>query len=194
MPGISENMTDHRTMTDDELYSLYLKGDGASGDELMLRYADVLTGYVEGFVDDYHEAEDIMIDSFATILVGKPKINEGNFKAYLFKVARNKACHLWKRRYKINEFSLSDDETAEELISEAIGPEGKMLNDERAQTVGKCLNRIAPQYREALWLVYCMDLSHEQAAEILKCNKKKINNLVTNGKAALKKELEKEEI
>ena len=37
-------------MSDDQLYRQYLAGDAAAGDELMLRYADVLTAYLDGFL------------------------------------------------------------------------------------------------------------------------------------------------
>ena len=42
--------------------------------------------------------------------------------------------------------------------------------------------------------MYGTGLSHEQAAKILGCNKKRINNLITNGKIRLRSELEKEGI
>ncbi len=53
---------------------------------------------------------------------------------------------------------------------------------------------MAPQYREALWLIYGMQFKYEEAAAIMGCGKKRINNLLVNGKAALRSELEKEGI
>ena len=59
-------------MTDDELYREYLDGDSSAGDRLMLRYGDVLTAYLDGFLHNAHDAEDLMLDCFAVILVNKP--------------------------------------------------------------------------------------------------------------------------
>ena len=181
---------DKKTLTtDDELYNGYLGGNAQAGDELMLRYGDALTAYLFSFIGDHHDAEDLMLDSFASILVRKPKIGEGCFKAYLFKTARHKACRLWRKKLKQNEFSLPDD-----IISEEVSPERKTVIDENISALHKCLNLIPTQYREALWLKYAMDLSYDQAAQIMVCSRKKIDNLLMNGKKTLRKELEREGI
>ena len=184
---------------DDELYARFLEGDMGAGDALMLRYSDTLTGYLCSFLKDPRDAEDLMIDCFTVILVDRPKIREGCFVAYLFRVAHNKACSLWKRKQSRSEFILPED--AESFISQQEAgaskegcPEAEILAGERAFILRKCLNRIAPQYREALWLVYGMQFSYDQAAQILRCGRKRINNLLVNGKKALRSVLEKEGI
>ena len=176
-------------MTDNQLYLQYLSGDGAAGDKLMLRYADALTAYLDGFLHNAYDAEDLMLDCFTVILVTRPAISEGHFRAYLFKMARNKANHLWKLRLRQPEFSLDED-----LPMEGSSPEDTLWQSERSATLQRCLNRIAPQYREALWLFYYMDLSYEQAASVMGCSKKKIDNLLNNGRNRLRLELEKEGI
>ncbi len=176
-------------LSDDELYKRYLSGDMASGDALMLRYGDMLTAYLTSFTGNECDAEDLMLDSFTVILVDKPRIGEGAFKAYLFKVARHKACRLYRKKVRLNEFELPEDVEAADS-----DPDIDILERERDETIKKCLGRIAPQYREALWLVYCMEFSYDQAAKVLKCTSKRIDNLLSNGKKALKAELEKEGI
>ena len=176
-------------MTDDQLYCAYLSGDQTAGDQLMLRYADVLTVYLDAFLHNVQDAEDRMLECFTVILVNKPSIGEGNFRAYLFKVARNKAGRLWRLRFKQQEFSL--DET---IPMEGNSPEDIVWEGERSAILRKCLTRIAPQYREALWLVYFMDMSYEQAAKIMRCKKKRVEDLLRNGKKRLRLELEKEGI
>ena len=174
-------------MSDDELYRQYLAGDQSAGDQLMLRYADTLTAYLDAFVHNVQDAEDLMLDCFTVILVGKPSIGEGNFRAYLFKTARNKAAHLWRLRFRQQEFSL--DET---IPVEGDSPEDVVWEGERSAVLWKCLNRIAPQYREALWLFYFMDMSYEQASKVMRCTTKRIEDLLRNGKKRLRLELEKE--
>ena len=180
-------------MSDDQLYQQYLSGNQSAGDELMLRYGDALTAYLDGFLHNAQDAEDLMLDCFTVILVDKPKIAEGCFRTYLFKIARNKANHLWKIRFRRQEFSL--DETLSEMIpAPESSPEETAWQRERSAILHRCLNRIAPQYREALWLVYMMDMSYANAAAVLGCNTKRIENLLNNGKARLRLELEKEGI
>ena len=180
-------------MSDDQLYQEYLSGDPSAGDDLMLRYADSLTAYLDAFLHNAQDAEDLMLDCFSVILVDKPKIADGRFRAYLFKMARNKVNHLWKLRFKRQEFSL--DETLGESIPAADpSPEDVVLRKENRIALQRCLNRIAPQYREALWLFYFMDMSYAQAAKVMNCRVKRVEDLLKNGKARLRLELEKEGI
>ena len=186
-------------LNDDELYKNYLEGNKACGDELMLRYADSLTAYLNAFLKNMEDAEDLMLETFTVILVDKPKIGEGCFRAYLYKVARHKACRLWRKKVKQSEFFVpqedEDRETVmENMASESGQPEDEFLRGELGDTVRKCLNIIAPQYREALWLIYGTGLNYEQAAGVLGCSRKRVDNLLLNGRRALKAELAKEGI
>ena len=52
-------------MSDDLLYQKYLNGDQAAGDELMLRYGDSLTAYLDAFLHNVQDAEDLMIEACA---------------------------------------------------------------------------------------------------------------------------------
>ncbi len=176
-------------MSDDQLYRLYLAGDQSAGDELMLRYGDSLTSYLDAFLHSAQDAEDLMLDCFTVILVDKPKIAEGSFRAYLFKMARNKVNRLWKIRFRRQEFSL--DET---LPDQGDSPEDLVWKGERSVILQHCLNEIAPQYREALWLYYYMNLSYAQAAKVMGCSTKKVEDLLRNGKKRLRLRLEKEGI
>ena len=180
--------------SDDQIYHDYLAGDQTAGDELMLRYGDVLTAYLDAFLHHAQDAEDLVIDCFTVILVKKPKIREGNFRAYLFKMARNMVNRLWKVRLRRQEFSL--DENLIEILpaDQGASSEDIFYKNERSTALQRCMNRIVPQYREALWLVYMMDLSYADAAMVLGCGTKRVENLLNNGKTRLRKELEKEGI
>ena len=180
-------------MTDDELYRQYLAGERAAFDELILRYSDMLTAYVNAFLHNAQDAEDVMLDSFAAIVLNKPEIAEGRFRAYLFTTARNKANRLWRVRFRRQEFSL-DEQEAETILSPVPEPEAAILQTERSAALQRCLNRIAPQYREALFLVYAAGLSYAQAAEIRGMSTGQIHSLLDEGKKRMRRELEKEGI
>ena len=66
-------------MTDNELYRLYLSGDDAGLESLMERYGDALTLYIDGYLGDIHEAEDLMIEVFAYLLAKRPRIRDGAY-------------------------------------------------------------------------------------------------------------------
>ena len=65
----------------------------------MEKYGDPLTVYLDGYLHDIYEAEELMLDAFAYLFTKKPRIREGGFKAYLYKAARHMALrHKSKRR------------------------------------------------------------------------------------------------
>jgi RNA polymerase sigma-70 factor (ECF subfamily) len=174
--------------SDDELYAQYLAGDVSACDALMLRYGDALVIYLNGLLHHPQDAEDLMLDCFARIMVDRPRIGAGNFRAYLFKMARYKANRLFRTKVRRGEFSL------EELPfpADEDPPEAELHRRERSEALQRCLNRIAPQYREALWLIYDTQLTYAQAAVVLHCDVKRIDNLLFNGKKQLRLELERE--
>ncbi|MBO7387740.1 MAG: RNA polymerase sigma factor [Lachnospiraceae bacterium] len=173
-------------LTDTELYNKYLSGDGASYDELMIRYGDKLTIYLNGYLHNLQDAEDLMIEAFARIMVKKPAIRDGGFRAYLYKTARNLATRFHGIKSRFETFSL--DGMEDEI------PDRDTSDFAKTQILHLCLERIDPELKEALWLVYMDEMSYEDAAGIMKVSKKRIDRLLQKGKAHLRNELSKEGI
>ena len=92
--------------TDDVLYRRYLDGGEDCLSALIERYGDKLTLYLDGYLHDIHEAEEMMLDVFAYLFTKKPKIRDGGFKAYLYKAARHMALRRKSRRKPL--FSLEE--------------------------------------------------------------------------------------
>ena len=78
-------------VTDEELYGQYLCGDETGLELLIKKYGDPLTLYIDGYLHDVHEAEDLMMETFSWLFTKKPRIRDGCFKAYLYKAARHMA-------------------------------------------------------------------------------------------------------
>ena len=175
---------------DEEKYSRFLSGETKAYDELMIRYGDSLTFYLNGYLHNWMDAEDLMIEAFARIMVKKPFIQEGCFKAYLYKTARNLAARFAVSQKQKQGFYLED---LEEMSDPAV-MESYFQDEEKRKTLYLCLERIDKEFREALWLVYMEELSYEQASKVMNVSRKKIDNLLMRGKHVLRRELEKEGI
>ncbi len=176
---------------DSELYNAYLQGSSEAYDQLMIRYGDSLTFYLYGYLHDWQDSEDLMIEAFSRIMVKRPRIGEGAFKAYLFRTARNLASRFHAGRSRIKEFSFEEynaDIAASELVEEILA------DKERERILHECLKRIDQQQREALWLVYFEGMRYAEAASVMGVNTKKVDHLLTRGKKQMRTELEKEGI
>ena len=175
---------------DDVLYGAFLSGDTASFDSLMIRYGDRLWGYLNGLLDNREDAEDLMIEAFARIMAARPRIGQGNFKAYLFRTARNIAVRHIQKERRLRTFDLDEAEA----VSDDLLPEERLMEDDQRSVMHRCLTRIDPELREAMWLVYAEELSYAEAAQVMKVRVKKVDNLLAKGKIKLREELKKEGI
>lgn len=60
-------------VSDGDFYRQYLNGDDAGLEALMEKYGDPLTLYLDGYLHDIHEAEELMLDVFAYLFTKKPR-------------------------------------------------------------------------------------------------------------------------
>ena len=174
---------------DEALYRQYLNGDDAGLEALMKKYGDPLTLYIDGYLHDVHEAEELMLDVFAYLFTKKPRIRDGGFKAYLYKAARHMALrHKSKRKPLFSLDALADEPDGRLLAEEVIRTE------ERNRVLHFCMDEMNPDYREVLYLTYFEDMSYAQAAEVTGKTVKQITNMVYRGKESLRRLLEREGI
>lgn len=155
-------------ISDEMAYWQYLDGKEESADILVERYGDALTYYINGYIHDIHESEDLMIEAFAQIFAKERPIDgKGSFRAYLYKTARNLTI---RHRQKHKIWFLHLDEVDFELPSEEL-VDAKLLQSEREQHLYE-------------------GMSYREAARILGKSEQQITNLVHRGKKSLKKILE----
>lgn len=175
--------------TDEELYRQYLRSDETGLETLMKKYGDPLTLYINGYLHDVHEAEDLMIEVFSYLFTKKPHIRDGGFKAYLYKAARHMALrHKSRRRLLFSLDGLTDEPDGQTLVEEVVHTK------ERDQILHFCMAELKPDYREALYLTYFEGMSYLQAAEVMRKSEKQITNMVYRGKERLRGLLEREGI
>ena len=175
--------------TDETLYELYWQGEEKAADELVLRHGDILTLYINGYLKDMHEAEDLMIETFALMFARRrPVSGEGCFRAYLYRTARNLAGKT-KKKHRILHIGL---ETLPFEIPSGEHPEAGLFNSERNSQLYMALEKLKKEYQEALYLVYFEDMSYREAGKVLGKSESQVTNLVHRGKKSLREILGKE--
>lgn len=168
-------------------YRRFLQGDKTALESLVSEYGDALVRFAYCYVKDSAAAEDIMEDAFATLLVRRRHFSErDNFRAYLYKIVRNK-CVDYLRRYK-KQVPISDVEN----VLSVSGTESDILEKERNETLYRCLQKLPAQYEEVLYLAYFEDCKAEEICKIVKRSKKQVYNLLARAKTTLKDLLIKE--
>ena len=176
-------------ISDETAYRRYLDGEQDAADLLVEKYGDPLTLYINGYLKDMHEAEDLMIEAFSRIFAKeRPITGAGAFQAYLYKTARNLALrHQKKRRLSFLRLEELDFEPPSDVPADM-----EFARSERSRQLYDALARLKAEYREALYLVYFEDMSYRNAAAVMNQSEGQITKLVYRGKQSLKAILEQE--
>ena len=176
-------------ISDETAYRRYLDGEQKAADLLVEKYGDPLMLYINGYLKDMYEAEDLMIEAFSLIFAKeRPITGKGAFQAYLYKTARNlalrhrKMCGLRILRFEELDFELKADALADT----------ELFRTERSRQLYDALEKLKPEYREALYLVYFEEMSYRNAAMVMHKSEEQITKLVYRGKKSLKAILERE--
>ena len=70
--------------------------------------------------------------------------------------------------------------------------ETKVFRNERDRQLYAALDKLKPEYREAVYLIYLEEMSYRNAAAVMSKSEHQIKNLVYRGKQSLKAILEQE--
>lgn len=161
-------------------YNRFLNGDNKALDELVVLYSDALVGFAMCIVGDVDAAEDIAADTFACLVVKRKKFaEESSFKAYLFKIARNKCIDYL--RYSARRCQGVD---FEQLVGG--NAEIDVLKRERDRLIYSALAKLPAQYRDVLHLTYFEGFSANEIRKIMKKSAKQVYNLLSRAKSSLK--------
>ena len=171
-------------------YRRYLNGDEEAFDEIVKEYFDNLVFFIDRYVHDYAAAEDLAIDAFTYLVVHKHRYHfRVSLKTYLFMIGRSRALDHIKHRDKLRTVELSE---AEQLPDDGPLPEETVLADERKRAVNAALAQLSEEMRLAVHLVYFEELTPDEAAKVLKKNRKQVYNLLYRAKNTLRTILGKE--
>ena len=163
-------------------YRRFLNGDENAFAEIMQELFHSLVFFINRFVQDIHAAEDIAIDSFSDLIVHKHRYNfQVTLKTYLFMIGRSRALDYIRHRKTITFVELDEACTLQDTQS----LEEQILADSRKKAVHRALAQLPEEMQVAVHLVYFEDLSYDQAAKVMKKNRKQVDNLLYRAKKEL---------
>jgi RNA polymerase sigma-70 factor (ECF subfamily) len=159
-------------LSDEQLVSLYLKGDRASLDALIARYMSHVYNFVFKYVHGTAEAEDVTQDVFVKVWKHIGSFNpKFHFKTWLFTIAKRTALDAIKRKGLVPFASLETDDHpnfAENLV------DTKPLTDELVarlgdvQMVKRAVSQLDKKYSTVLNMYYSDGLNFREIGEALR--------------------------
>lgn len=173
-------------------YRRFLDGDESGLAEIIRDYKDGLILYINSFVSNIHTAEELAEDTFVKLFVKRPRDKGGSaFRTWLYTIGRNTALDYMRKR------SSKPAVPLDELPEYANGEEeleAAYIKEERRMTVHRAAEKLRPEHRQVIWLVYFEYFSVKEAARIMHKSTHAAETLVYRARLALKEELEKEGI
>lgn len=169
-------------------YRRFLAGNNEGIYEIVCEYQTGLTLYLNSYIQNIHEAEDLTEDTFLELMIKHPKFSgKSSFKTWLYAIGRNIAAKHLRNHKKLNVVPLE----SQEYLAEEENIEGNYIKTEYKQTVHQALHNLKIEYRQVLFLSYFEEFSISEIAVIMSKSEKQIKNLLYNAKKALKSELER---
>ncbi|MBQ7638854.1 MAG: RNA polymerase sigma factor [Clostridia bacterium] len=170
-------------------YRRFLAGEEKALADIIREYRDGLVYFICGYTGDIVSAEDIAEDVFVKLLVKRPHFSEkSSFKTWLYAIGANEAKSFLRKK---GSAPLPLDEGAQ-FADEYGDPENAYFRDERSKLLHRCLMKLSPAFRQALWLSYFENLRVKDIAKVMQKNAHSVETLLYRAKIALKNAMEKE--
>jgi len=156
--------------SDESLVLRLREGETAAGETLVKRYHQSLMRYLQRLSHSDHVAEELHQQTWLSVLDHLDRFDAGSssggFKAWLFRIATNKANDLWRSRGR--------EKTAKEglkLVTEEEGPEAsfRMEGTEQEQKLKRAIDALPENQKQVLLLRYYSGLKFVEIAEMLGC-------------------------
>lgn len=174
-------------MTDEELYNLFCEGQTDALDELLVRHKSGLTLFLYSLVGNMEDAEDLMMDAFATLLSKRVRfLGKSSFKSWLYGIGRNLARNQLRKKKDVpfgDDLELVGEEGGDDVIK-------RFFEKERNRGLYAAISKLPEDYKTVIYLQYFEDMSVSDICRAMKKNEKQVYNLTARAKEKLKTFLE----
>ena len=165
-------------------YRRFLDGDESAFESIMKELFHGLVFFIDGFVHDAHAAEDIAIDTFSDLVGHRHRYNfKVSLKTYLYMLGRSRALDYIKHRRCFDFVELSE---AHALSDDSAVLEEMVLSSERKRLIHAAIARLPEDMRVAVHLIYFEEMTYEEAAKVMKKNRKQVDNLLYRARKELR--------
>ncbi|MEY3218672.1 MAG: hypothetical protein RIT27_29 [Pseudomonadota bacterium] len=178
-------------ITDETLMYRVQKGDQLAFQYLVKKYVSALHGFARRILNNSHEAEDIVQETFLRAWRHAEQWQSGRAKlsTWLHSITYH-LCIDNHRKNKLITTPLDETLENEDTLEIPAAPDN-LLKEELSQQVEKALQTLPERQRTAIALCYYQGISNLEAAEILNVSVAALESLLARGRKNLKVQLQK---
>lgn len=160
-----------------------LAGDRNAFSVLVRRHQRALYRYLMQMVGSHDDALELTQEAFVRAWQALPQWSpDARFRTWLFRIGRNTALDLLRRR-RLVEFVALDD--AFEGVHGGAGPEQQAQATQELRRLEAGLSRLTPEHREILLLREIEDMSYEEIGRVLSLSEGTVKSRLARARAAL---------
>ncbi|MCW2275763.1 RNA polymerase sigma-70 factor (ECF subfamily) [Rhodoblastus acidophilus] len=149
---------------DPQLLARIARGDRLAMQVLFARHRLRVFRFILRFLRDEGRAEDALAETFVDVWRQAGAFEgRSSVSTWILSIARFKALSIARMRKD----APLDDDFAAGLADEADDPEVRMAKGDKAAVLRACIQKLSPEHREIVDLVYYQEQSVEEAAAII---------------------------
>lgn len=188
-----------KDLSNEALLSALKEGQADVFPLLVSRMKSQLFNMIYRFLGNYQDAEDVVQEAFIKIYLNIDKYNE-DYKAttWIYTIAMNLARTNYrkKHRWEILASSLKKDDDSPDFIDNiadlTLSPEFYSDSAVQQQMIETAIQKVTPQFREAMILRDMEGLTYEEISVILELNIGTVKSRINRAREEFKKYLSKE--
>lgn len=200
-PSLDLELGRNAPATDNGLVREFVSGNDAAFTQLVTRYKDPLTNYLNMMVGDYDVAVDLCQETFLRVYRNIRRYsNLYQFSTWIYRIATNLAIdemRYRKRRGRVfyrnvwGKKKAAEDETPElELTDIRRNPRDEILRKESTRILGDAIRSLPEKYRTAFVMKEVQELPYDTIARVLNCSAGTIKSRLHRARELLQRKLE----
>lgn len=178
---------------DEDLMRSFQRGDETAFAALYARYRLPIYRFLARKLGNPARAEDLCQEVFVSLVEHAQEWRaEASVKTYLYRIAFNRAVSDFRRsehKVMVAEKERDEDDPPPREAVSSDSPAENFERDERARLVREALQRIEPDFRDAIIMKEYENLTCEEIAEIMGVAVGTVKSRIFRGKMELKKRL-----
>lgn len=182
---------------DQQDYKSFLDGNQSAFERLVLRYKDGLIQFINRYVRDLYQSEDLAQDVFVEVLLHPERYREGtSFKTYIYTIGHHRAVDYIRKNARLTYVGTYEEagegRSSEFLMQEEALLEEKVIKEEEKKILYHAIAKLKAEYGNALYLIDIAGFSYADAAKVLKKSEGQVKILIYRARKKLKQKLEEE--
>jgi RNA polymerase sigma-70 factor, ECF subfamily len=196
-------LTQDAPASDNSLVKEFISGNDAAFTQLVCKYKDALTNYLNMMIGDYDIAADLSQETFLRVYRNIDRYsNLYQFSTWIYRIATNLAIDEMRYRKRRGQVfyrnvwgkrqSKDDKEGPEfELTDLRRSPRDEILRKESGQVLGDAIRSLPEKYRTAFIMKEVQELPYDTIAKVLNCSAGTIKSRLHRARELLQRKLER---